>query len=700
MNYEAIFCDETEDYRIPSEPTAGSIVTLRLRTGKDDAKSVRLMTHHWNHEMKKVASEGYFDYYETTMAVGEEPISYWFTISDDWDTVDFNRRGCSRSKADNALFHIFPHRHTPEWAKGAVMYQIFVDRFCDGDKTNNVVDGEYRYLKRNAVAVEDWNSMPESMDVHRFYGGDLQGVLDKLDYLQELGVEVLYLNPVFVSPSNHKYDTQDYDYIDPHYGVIVKDGNYATRVSDKENLEASNQFFIKFVEEVHRRGMRVIMDAVMNHCGSFHKWMNHEKIYKPEDGYSLGAYESAESPYHDYFRFEKDRWPDNDTYEGWWGHETLPKLNYEGSQELWKEVLRVGRKWVSAPYNVDGWRLDVAADLGHSAETNHKFWTDFREEVRKANPEAIVLAEHYDDPYPWIGRGEWDTVMNYAAFMEPLTWYLTGLEKHSDTYRGDMLCNAEAFWHAMHENIPSLGNGVHIAMNQLSNHDHSRFLTRTNRMAGRLGRMSSADASLGIRYSTIYQAVVMQMTWPGAPTLYYGDEAGVTGWTDPDNRRTYPWGSEDKGLIEFHKKAIAVHRSSEALRIGSLHKLYGKDAVVAFGRSKGQERIVTVVNASDTSRTVNLPVWKTGCAMNAIFENLLKTSPAGYDQLKDVHQANGGWLSLTLVGQSSIVLKECPHCEPKTTQKAEVPIAKEVDADMDIEVVAARDQEAAVSPVL
>jgi len=659
MNYEAIFCDETEDYRIPSEPTAGSSVKLRLRTGKDDAKSVHLVTPDWKHEMKKVASQGYFDYYETTMAVGETPICYWFTISDGKDTVDFNRRGCSRSKEDNALFHIFPHRHTPEWAKGAVMYQIFVDRFCDGDKTNNVVDGEYRYLKRNAVAVEDWDSMPESMDVHRFYGGDLQGVLDKLDYLQDLGVEVLYLNPVFVSPSNHKYDTQDYDYIDPHYGVIVKDGDYATRVSDKENLEASNQFFVRFVEEVHRRGMRVIMDAVMNHCGSFHKWMNHEKIYKPEDGYALGAYESSESPYHDYFRFEKDRWPNNDTYEGWWGHETLPKLNYEGSRELWQDVLRIGRKWVSAPYNVDGWRLDVAADLGHSSQTNHKFWSDFRREVREANPEAIVLAEHYDDPYPWIGRGEWDTVMNYAAFMEPLTWYLTGLEKHSDTFRGDMLCNAEAFWHAMRENIPSLGNGVHMAMNQLSNHDHSRFLTRTNRMAGRLGRMNSGDASRGIRYSTMYQAVVMQMTWPGAPTLYYGDEAGVTGWTDPDNRRTYPWGNEDKGLIEFHKKAIAIHREHEALRTGSLHKLYGKDSVVAFGRSKGEDRIVTVVNASDYSCTVNLPVWKTGCGMNASFENLLKTSPAGYDQLKDVYQTNGGWLVLTLVGQSAIVLKAC-----------------------------------------
>jgi len=215
-------------------------------------------------------------------------------------------------------------------------------------------------------------------------------------------------------------------------------------------------------------------------------------------------------------------------------------------------------------------------------------------------------------------------------------------------------------------------------------------------MAGRLGRMNSADASRGIRYSTMYQAVVMQMTWPGAPTLYYGDEAGVTGWTDPDNRRTYPWGGEDKGLIEFHKKAIAIHREHEALRTGSLHKLYGKDAVVAYGRSKGQERIVTVVNASDYSVTVNLPVWKTGCAMNATFENLLKTSPAGYDQLKDEHQVTGGWLSLTLVGQSSIVLKECPHCEKKVVPETGKVITKETDAEMDIEVIASNEQGIAV----
>ena len=673
MNYEAIFCDETEDYRIPSEPTAGSTVTLRLRTGKDDATCVCLVTPEGKQEMTKVSSQGYFDFYETTLTVGEEPIRYWFTISNGETTVAFNRRGCSQSTYDSALFHIYPQRQTPQWAKGAVMYQIFVDRFCDGDPTNNVMDGEYRYLKRNAVAVEDWNSMPESMDVHRFYGGDLQGVWDKLDYLQDLGIEVLYLNPIFVSPSNHKYDTQDYDYIDPHYGVIVKDGDYATRVSDKENLEASNQFFIKFVEEVHRRGMRVIMDGVMNHCGSFHKWMNHEKIYKPEDGYALGAYESSESPYHDYFRFEKDRWPGNDTYEGWWGHETLPKLNYEGSKELWQEVLRIGRKWVSAPFHVDGWRLDVAADLGHNPETNHKFWSDFRQAVKEANPEAIVLAEHYASPYPWIQAGEWDTVMNYDAFMEPLTWYLTGLEKHSDSGRYDMLANAEAFWHGMRENMPNLGNGLHMAMNQLSNHDHSRFLTRTNRMTGRLGRLSSEDAGRGVRYSTMYQAVMMQMTWPGSPTLYYGDEAGVVGWTDPDNRRTYPWGKEDKGLIEFHKKAIAIHRGSEALRTGSLHKLYGRDSVVAYGRTKGQEVIITVVNAGDQPRTVNLPVWKTGCAMDATFENLMKTSPAGYDQLKDSHQAVGGWLSLTLVGQSSIVLKAVAKCEAARPEESVVP---------------------------
>ena len=657
MNYEAIFCDETEEYRIPAEPEAGSSVTLRMRTAKDDVNQVWLATYGGEQELTKAYSEGDFDYYETQLQIGEEPVCYWFCISGDQEFIEYNRLGVSSDKNEAVLFHIVPGRRIPAWAKGAVMYQIYVDRFRDGDPSNNVRDGEYRYLNRDVEAAQ-WDSMPETMDVHRFYGGDLQGVREKLDYLQELGVEVLYLNPIFVSPSNHKYDGQDYDAVDPHLTVIVKDGDYRTRVTDPANLEASNAYFASFMKEVHRRGMRVIIDGVLNHCGSSHKWMNRERLYRREEGYAPGAYESGDSPYHEYFRFSHPHWPDNGSYEGWWGHETLPKLNYEGSEELWQDVLRIGRKWVSEPYCVDGWRLDVAADLGHSLETNHAFWKQFRDVVREANPEAIVLAEHYGDPYPWLHNGEWDTVMNYGAFMEPVTWYLTGMEKHSDEHRGDLLGNGDVFWAAMAGNMPHLGGGLHIAMNQLSNHDHSRFLTRTNRRVGRLGNATSEEAAEGVRYAAMYQAVVMQMTWPGAPTLYYGDEAGLFGWTDPDNRRTYPWGGENQELIAFHKAAIAIHKEHPALRTGSLHRLLCDGPAIAYGRSKGQDRIVVAVNAGHEPRQVRIPAWLTGAARDGRFVSLLKTSAEGYGQEPEEFASADGILTFTMREESSVILQE------------------------------------------
>lgn len=178
------------------------------------------------------------------------------------------------------------------------MYQIFTDRFYNGDKSNDVETNEY-YIGGYSRKVTDWYKYPDAMGVREFYGGDLKGVMEKLDYLQELGVEVLYFNPLFVSPSNHKYDIQDYDYIDPHYGVIVEDGGevlpegetqnrkatkYQKRVTDLRNLEASNQLFIELVEELHRRGMKIILDGVFNHCGSFNKWMDRERIYEGTGG--------------------------------------------------------------------------------------------------------------------------------------------------------------------------------------------------------------------------------------------------------------------------------------------------------------------------------------------------------------------------------------------------------------------------------
>lgn len=580
LSKKALFSDGTKDYRSPAEPRENDKVTIRFRTKRDNVDMVWLCSREKKQRMKRTETKWDFDYYSVEIQLGSEPFFYYFKVVTGILECYYDRYGVNDKPREEYYFCIVPGFSTPEWAKGAVMYQILVDRFYNGNPAGDVLDGEYYYVDGPTKHVENWAHCPQGISVREFYGGDLEGVRQKLDYLQELGIEVLYFNPLFVSPSNHKYDCQDYDYIDPHVSNIVVDegavlpegckdntqaARYITRVTDKRNLEASNAYFAKFVEEVHAHGMKIILDGVFNHCGSFHKWLDREKLYEQQGGYAPGAYVSGESPYRDFFAFQnQEAWPDNGSYEGWWGFETLPKLNYEGSQELWNYVLDIGRKWVSPPYNVDGWRLDVAADLGHSPEVNHRFWKEFRKAVKEANPNAVILAEHYGDPKSWLLGDEWDTIMNYDAFMEPITWFLTGMEKHSDEYRGECFGNPGDFEGAMrHHMTRFMTSSLQCAMNELSNHDHSRFLTRTNKKVGRAEQLGTDAAGRGINKAVMKEAVVFQMTWPGAPTLYYGDEAGQVGFTDPDNRRTYPWGSEDMDLLNFHREMIRIHKEHE-----------------------------------------------------------------------------------------------------------------------------------------
>ena len=681
LNKRALFSDTTSDYVSPVEPKAGDIVTIRFRAGRNNIDMVNLIIRDEIYDMEKVAQDEQFDFYECKIKVGEEELQYYFEIKIGKLCCFYNMRGVTRELQDYYNFRIIPGFSTPDWAKGAVMYQIYVDRFYNGDPTNDVETREYMYLGDYSQKVEDWNKYPAQMGVREFYGGDLQGVLDKMDYLEGLGIDVIYFNPLFVSPSNHKYDIQDYDYIDPHIGKIVEDEGellqegqrenhmatkYINRVANKKNLEASNALFAQVVEEAHKRGMKVILDGVFNHCGSFNKWLDKERIYENQKGYEKGAYVDRGSIYHDYFRFhnEEGPWPYNNSYDGWWGHDTLPKLNYEASQELYDYILHIGRKWVSAPYNADGWRLDVAADLGHSPEFNHKFWADFRKEVRKANPNAIVLAEHYGSPRAWLNGKEWDTVMNYDAFMEPLTWFLTGMQKHSDDYREDLLGNADSFWGAMaHHGTNFTTPSLQISMNELSNHDHSRFLTRTNHKVGRMHTLGCQAANEGVNKAVLREAVIVQMTWPGAPTIYYGDEAGVCGFTDPDNRRTYPWGNEDQELIDFHREIIKVHKSNKEILTGSLMNLGADYNYIAYARMLAGEQIVVLVNNNYNEITKEVSVWEAGVPMNGKMKRLIFTYAEGYTTGEFEYEVTDGKIKVTLPPTSAIVLKAAKKAE-------------------------------------
>jgi len=669
---KALFADSTENYVIPAEPNPYGKVTLKFRTAINNVDSVYVVIGSEKIPMNKECTEASFDYYECSYILSDSAIYYYFEVNAGKIQLKYDAFGPVKPGADVRPFRIYPGFHTPKWAKAAVMYQIYVERFNNGDKTNDVESGEYFYVGGPVQKIEDWDKVPAVDGTKEFYGGDLQGVIDKLDYLEDLGIDCIYFNPLFVSPSNHKYDSQDYEHIDPHFGVIVKDGGeclnpgdsdnrhatkYQTRVCSKENLEASDELFKKLVEEAHKRNIRVILDGVFNHCGSFNKWMDREGIYEEGGGYEKGAYLDAASPYRRFFDFRNDNWPNNGSYDGWWGFDTLPKLNYEASRELYDKIMDIAAKWVSYPFGADGWRLDVGADIGHSPEFNHEFFKRLRRTVKDMNPEALILAEHYGDPASWLNGDEWDSVMNYDGFMEPVTWFLTGMQKHSDDFRADMLGNAEAFWFAMECAQYKFTNpSLQVAMNQLSNHDHSRFLTRTNQRVGRIGTAGVEAADTGINKAVMRMAVAMQMTWTGAPTIYYGDEAGQTGFTDPDSRRTYPWGKEDLELIDFHKEMIKIHKEYEEFKVGSLKKILSENKLIGYSRFTRLNAGFVLVNRDDVERTATFSAWESVMVDGNVFERIMLTDKDGFSTEHEIIENNGGKISVTLPPLSVMVI--------------------------------------------
>jgi len=676
----AVFSDETCRFRIPCEPDAGRQVELRVRTLKDSALRAMLVRDEKQSitAMDRCGGDELFDYYSTRFLCPDGPVRYVFVIECEQMRIICDKTGARRLEPDEEpyfdyAFHFTPGFHVPEWSKGAVQYQILVDRFCRGDDKNDVADNEYYYVNGHAEHVDDWSlsEIDSTGDIRRFYGGDLQGVLKKLDYLSSLGVEAIYFNPLFVSPSSHKYDVQDYEHIDPHLAVIADDidhdmqhweknngyaPRYIRRVTSITNLEKSDALFAHLCREIHRRGMKIILDGVFNHCGSFNKWMDREGIYLNKKGFAPGAYQDKNSPYRSYFKFSSDE--AHSQYEGWWGYETLPKLNYEQSPELCEKIFSIACKWASPPYSIDGWRLDVAPDLGHSKEFNHKFWREFRRRVKAVNPDLLILAEHYGDPFDWLHGDQWDTVMNYDAFMEPLSYYLTGMEKHSDSVNNSLYLNGPAFFDTIFKKMARFeAPALACAMNELSNHDHSRFLTRTNRAVGRLASKGHVAAGEGISKAVLRQAVTVQMTWPGNPTIYYGDEAGQVGWTDPDCRRTYPWGAEDNELIGLHKALTALRRKYGVLKNGSIKPLYSAYGIIAYARFDDDECAVVACNSTKAGTNISMRVCDAGARDGDVFSVKLKTGAEGYDSREAAAgQVQDGRLSMILAPQSSVIL--------------------------------------------
>ncbi len=449
----------------------------------------------------------------------------------------------------------------PAWVKDAVFYQIFPDRFARSD----------RVFK--PAGLQEWGAEPTG---HAFQGGDLIGIAEHLDYLTELGITALYLNPIFLSGANHRYHTDDYYTVDPLLG--------------------GNDALDEMITACHERDIRVVLDGVFNHVGrGFHQFHNIVENV-------------AESPYLEWFTIDKlplnpyGKGPAG--YLGWYNLKPLPRLNTD-NQVVREYVMQVAEHWLRK--GIDGWRLDVPTEI-----TADGFWEEFRERVRAVNPEAYIVGEIWEDSSEYIvGGTRFDATMNYLLTVEVLSF---AAGNHIDpphvvpnpAYAGVAPIDAATYADRIDTLFDRYPMESHLAnLNLLESHDTARFLTTAS----------------GDRASLIL-ATLLTMTFPGAPCVYYGSEVGVTGSLDPQCRRAFPWDEEewDTELLEAHRELIALRHAHPALRSPGYKHIAAEGHLYAFERFDNSERLLVAVNAGDDAATANAEgqltlLWGEGTAI-------------------------------------------------------------------------------------
>lgn len=520
---------------------------IRIQTKKGDMEQVSLLhgdKYIWEKSskvepMERLISDALFDYWEISVHLSLRRLRYGFKLESAGQTLWFTEKGFFEEMPPDSwgLFE-YPFLHAgeifaaPAWVKDAVFYQIFPERFANGNVLNDPTE------------VEEWGGKPTPTN---FFGGDLQGVLDHIDHLKELGVNAVYFTPVFEATTNHKYDTTDYMKIDPHFG--------------------NNELMKELVSTFHQNGIRVVLDAVFNHCGNSFKPFR-DVLEKGEKSAYAGWFHVREWPL-----TVKEGFPTYDTFAF---EPIMPKMNTE-NPEVRKYLLEVARYWVE-DIGIDGWRLDVAD------EVDHAFWRDFRSVVKQANPEAYILGEVWHDALPWLQGDQYDAVMNYPFTDAVINFAAKGK------------LDAAGFAAELGHQIGLYSQPVtEAAFNILDSHDTARLLYRCKE-----------------NKDLMKAAVVLQFTYPGVPCVYYGDEVGMSGGDDPDSRRCMVWekADQDLDLFGFYQNIIRFRKEHPALRSGKLRFLLQEagSRTVAFERELSGERIVVAVNVSDETATVALPL--------------------------------------------------------------------------------------------
>ncbi len=587
---ESVHSDGTAEFVSSPLPEMDETLKIRIRM-YDDApvkhvflrsmpNGTELLT-----EMRPTMRERGLVYYEAELKMQERRMQYHFYLVCDDCIYFYTQRGITTYLPGHSYdFVLLTDYVQPQWVRDAVFYQIFPDRFYNGDEGNDVQSGEYSLDGCPSIKMEDWNAPALTYEEGHcldFYGGDLQGIKAKIPYLKELGVNALYLNPIFTAPTVHKYDCIDYFHVDPHFG--------------------GDEALAQLSAALHESGMRLVLDISINHTGATHKWFNRDCTFFDK---SVGAYNNPDSPERSYYFFGADN-----SYHGWFGIDNLPTLNYRS--EALRDIIYRGensvlKKWLKPPYSIDGWRFDVADVFARNGKTqlSHELWPEIRSAIKSVNPEAYILAEDWGDCAEHMQGDEWDSPMNYFGCGRVIRQFLGEcdlfMRRHpalravkgkmsAEDVKNRVLGHLAKLPHALWEN----------QFNLFDSHDASRLHNNP-----------------AVHPEEYRGAVIFQFMLPGAASIYYGDEAGVGGVLDTNEgcRYTMPWDSDfrEGEAFRLNQTMAQAKHSHKALRIGGMKFLYAENGVVALARFHGSEVFVGLISNNSEDISIRLPLGAVG----------------------------------------------------------------------------------------